>query len=513
MRFLIFLIVSVSFLIYRGIAMHQSYPEDDVLDIAFPSTNNIESYDPARIHFDHEYVLLESIYSPLIELANTNSEPFAAVARMFYWRDQKFYLVIRDDLKTVDGHPINVEDVMLSFKRLMILSQNTHGDFKSLVCPETELKSVFDDCPRMEIEGNTLILTPRYRSDLLVGMLSSIDFAIIPRKSFDPVSLKITDYRNTSGPYYVDQDNGDGSIVLKLNPAHFHFEKTMAREVHLVSTKGMNRESVVSLFNQGKVDHITTIEGIEIEDLKKIDLNKSSFHETIHVKVAFAFITAKGKKKIPLKRRLSFAKALQKGFHEYCAKYEGCRPTQQFFLPLSGGDFSTEEEIIFQKAMDSVEMENSGKGIEVGIFNSKAKEKIMQEYIETAKKYLPALKAERAKGIPNFNQLEDSDVPDYIIGITDSGFLEDVSLLSYSMNTGIFGYSQEEGKAWLKDYMQTEDKLERVNKLRTMHLKSLTEGWMIPLYRTPYVAIARKPWKMHLSQLFANNPFWKIRRE
>ena len=163
--------------------------------------------------------------------------------------------------------------------------------------------------------------------------------------------------------------------------------------------------------------------------------------------------------------------------------------------------------------MDSVEMESSGQDIKVGIFNSKAKEKIMQKYIETAKKYLPDLKAERAKGIPNFNKLEDSDIPDYIIGITDSGFLEDVSLLSYSMNTGIFGYSKEEGKAWLKDYMQTEDKLERVRKLRTMHLKSLTEGWMIPLYRTPYVAFARRPWKMHLSQLFANNPFWRIRQD
>ena len=110
---------------------------------------------------------------------------------------------------------------MLSFKRLMILSRNTHGDFKSLVCPEVELKSVFDDCPRMEIEGNTLILTPRYRSDLLVGMLSAIDFAIIPRKSFDPESLKITDYRNTSGPYYVDQDKWGWKYGFKTQPCPF----------------------------------------------------------------------------------------------------------------------------------------------------------------------------------------------------------------------------------------------------------------------------------------------------
>ena len=491
--------------------MYKPYPEDHVLDIAFPSTDKIEAYDPARILIDYEYILLESIYSPLIELSNTNGEPFAAVARMFYWRGHKFYLVIRDDLKTIDGYPVTAEDVVLSLKRLMILSQNTHGDFKSLVCPEVELKSVFDDCPRMEIEGNTLILTPRYRSDLLVGMLSAIDFAIIPRKSFDPVSLKITDYRNTSGPYYVDRDNGDGNMVLKLNPTHFHVEESMAREVRLVPTKGKARGEVVELVNQGKVDHITTIEGVEIEHLKKIDLNKNSFHETIHVKIVMANITEKGKKRIPVKKRLAFAKALQKSFHEYCQTQEGCRPTQQFFLPLSGGEFATEEEVIFQKAMDAVEMENSGKGIELGVFTSS--EKRLQEDTRIAKTYLPDLKVKRVDELPVFDDFKDSDIFDYTISITDTGFLEDVALLSYSMSTGVFGYSEKEGKAWLKDYMQTEDKLERNRKIRTMHLKSLTEGWLIPLFRLPYVAVARRPWKMHLSQLFANNPFWKIRKD
>ena len=501
----------ISCLTWWKINTSPPFPEDHVLDIAFPSTDKIETYDPAKIYLASEYILLESVYSPLIELSNTNGEPFAAVARMFYWRDQKFYLVIRDDLKTIDGHPITAEDVMLSFKRLMILSKNTHGDFKSLVCPETELKSVFDDCPRMEIEGNTLILTPRYRSDLLVPMLAAIDFAIIPRKSFDPKSLKITDYRNTSGPYYVDQDKGNGNIILKPNPAHFHFEESMAQEIRLVPTKGKTQDELIELFGQIKIDHITTIEGIQIENLKEIGLDKSSFHETIHINTIVACITEKGKNRIPRKKRLAFAKALQKSFSDYCAKKEGCRPTKQFFLPLIGGLFPNDSDSALQKIMDSVEIETSGEGIHLGVYKMKQNE--LDEFFQTSKTYMPNLKVEQAMGMPDLVKVKNGSTPDYVIVVTDSGFLEDIGLLSYSMNTGIFGYSQEEGKAWLKDYMQTEDKLERVNKLRTMHLKSLTEGWMIPLYRTPYVAIARKPWKMHLSQLFANNPFWKIRKE
>ena len=208
---------------------------------------------------------------------------------------------------------------------------------------------------------------------------------------------------------------------------------------------------------------------------------------------------------------MAFAKALQKSFHEHCREQEGCRPTQQFFLPLSGGDFSTEEEMTFQKAMDSVEMENSGKGIELGVFTSS--EKRLREDTQISKTYLPDLKVKRVDGLPSFDKFEDDELPDYTLSVTDTGFLEDVSLLSYSMSAEVFGLPKEEGKAWLKDYMQTENKLERNKKIRTMHLKSLTEGWLIPLFRLPYVAIARKPWKMHLSQLFANNPFWKIRKE
>ena len=489
--------------------MHQSYPEDHVLDIAFPYEKRIEAYDPAKIHFAQEYILLESIYSPLIELANTNSEPFAAVARMFYWEGSELHFVIREDLKTIDGYQITVDDVEASLKRLLILSENTHGDFKNLVCPDAKLKSLKDDCPGIHKKGNTLILRPKHRRSFLLDIFASIDFAIIPQKSFDPVSLKITDYRNTSGPYYVDQDNGDGNIVLKLNPAHFHFEESMAREVRLVSSRKMNRDEVIQLLNQGKVDHITTLEGLEIPDLQKIDLNKSSFHETIHIRTAVTHITEEGKKKIPVKKRLGFAKALQKSFHEYCEKEEGCRPIQQFFIPLSGGDFSREEEAALKKLMDSVDGETSGENISLEILESKLS--ALKQHIQISKKYMPNLKVEKAKGIPAFNK--SSDTPDYLMVFTDSGFLDNIGLISYSTNSGIFGFPKEEGKAWLRDYMDTEGKLERIAKLRAMHLKSLTEGHMIPLYRTPYVAVARRPWKMHLSQLFANNPFWKIRKE
>ena len=56
---------------------------------------------------------------------------------------------------------------------------------------------------------------------------------------------------------------------------------------------------------------------------------------------------------------------------------------------------------------------------------------------------MPDLKVERIKGSVAFERLNDNDLPDYSIVSTDSGFLEDIGLLSYSMNSGSFGFSKK----------------------------------------------------------------------
>ncbi len=489
-----------------------TYDDDPVLEIAFPSDKAAEAYDPARIIFAHEYIFLEGIYSPLIIFSDANGAPYSAVARKFYWKGNELHFVIRQDMKTIDGHLITAEDVLLSVKRLLILSQNTHGDFKSLVCPNTELKKLSDDCPGMLVEGHTFILRPTMKRFFILDLFASIDFAIIPKGSYDPVTLKITDYRNTSGPHYVAEDRGQGRIILKANPTHIRFEKTMAQEIHLIPTKGMEIGQVINLFNQGQVDHIITIAGLEVADYKKIDLDESHTHETIHLLATVAHITDKGKKRLPLKKRLAFAKALQSAFHEYCLKQEGCRPARQFFLPLIGGLFPEDDEGMLKQMMDSVEMETSGEGIFLGISTSNPIG--LEKYVQIAKKYMPGLKVKKAvEELDFFVEEKDENIPDYIMVFTDSGFLENIGLLSYSMNQGTLGHTKAEAKAWLKGYMETQDKMKRNRMLRKMHLHSLTQGLTIPLFRTPYMAFSRKPWRMHLPQIFANNQFWKIRKD
>ena len=492
--------------------MSTDFSREGSLRVAFPNNSGVDAYEPTQIHFSDEYVFLESIYSPLVELSDEQGAPISSVAKEFYWQGRELHFVIRDDLQTIDGHKIGVDDVITSLKRLLILSKNTHGDFKSLVCPDIQLKTMEQDCPRIKKRGHTLILDLVEQRDFIIPMLAAIDFAIIPRSSIDPKTLKIIDYRNTTGPYYVERDEGGGHIILRTNPTHFHYSPKIPQELVLVPTKGKSRGELIESYKNGEWDHITTIGGLLVNELKQMDSVNSHFYESIYIQMELAYITEKGKKRIPPERRVAFAKSLQKAFHDHYKSREGYRGVREFFAASKGGQgLSRESEARLRDAFQGVAMEQSGEGIFLGIF--KSKEGGLEEYSMLAKKSMPGLRIEQGKGLPAFTKLVDEDMPDYMIVNTDSGFLEDIGLLSYTMNAGYFGLSSQEGKAWLKDYMDTTDKKERLRKLDRMHAKSLTEGLMIPLIAAPYVAVVKKPWKMHFSPLFANNQFWKIRRD
>lgn len=89
--------------------------------------------------------------------------------------------------------------------------------------------------------------------------------------------------------------------------------------------------------------------------------------------------------------------------------------------------------------------------------------------------------------------------------------MEDISLISYSLNAGLLGLQKSERTKWLSDYMATDDKALRIQKLKALHFKALAEPFIVPLMASPYAALVRKPWKMELSELYANNQLWRIK--
>ncbi len=80
------------------------------------------------------------------------------------------------------------------------------------------------------------------------------------------------------------------------------------------------------------------------------------------------------------------------------------------------------------------------------------------------------------------------------------------------LNVGYLIPDKNEATKWLKNYMETNDKAERLNKLQLLHLEALMEPNIIPLVSSPYVALIRKPWAIKLPKYFANNSLWLLEK-
>lgn len=133
---------------------------------------------------------------------------------------------------------------------------------------------------------------------------------------------------------------------------------------------------------------------------------------------------------------------------------------------------------------------------------------VRDTFMEIFAKNLPGVEVFNGQN-PAFIKYEKlSDMPVFAIGGPDTGFLEDIGLISYSMNSDMLLIESSKRKEWLTEYGNLERKEDRVARLNKIHFESLMDPVIVPLAVAPYVALATKDWNIELSNQFANNQLW-----
>jgi len=411
------------------------------LQIAFPYRVNLEKYDPANILYTSHYTLLENLYSPLVEM-NANGEVVPALAKRFEWIGNNVVFTFKNNIQTVDGHILTVQDAAFSLKRLMILGKNTHGEIKDLLCPDKILKSVDDTCNGIEVSKNKLILKPRGKKPFLIPMLAAIDFAIIPRKSVDPLTLKINDFRNTSGPYYIDKfeldENGrNKTLALKANNKHFHYSKTIPQMVQFIFPPlKKSLHSSLDQFIAGKVDYILNIDKVRPNTLIQFAKDKDDevvLHTTMDIHKYILLFTKKGLEKMSPGERFKIGGILQIAFSDYAEKTEGFKPSQQYFPILGEGGLNDQELGKLKRRFENSKNFKIGKRV-IGVYGS-----YLGYFKDILEPYLPNQISIRKTRHPVFTtDVSQSKMPEMFIIGTDTGFLENIGLITYSFKAGFF---------------------------------------------------------------------------
>lgn len=389
------------------------------------------------------------------------------------------------------------------------MSGNTHGNFQDVVCPGKKIASIDDPCPNISSDGNAVILRTTSNHSIVLPMLAAIDFAIIPRSSVDPKTLKIIDMKETSGPYYVAADDGLGHIDLKVNPHHYHASSSIPQRIQLIPFLNPKEGETLRALSSGEVDHISTIDSARSDEVLSFAKDHPDFDlfTTHKIQLVALTFTSEGLRKLSSSERRLLGLKVREVFKDVFFHTPGAEERDEFFPGLGDGSLDNDQRVSLAAINRDVAL-NLPKHLQVGII----KRSSFESWSIPLEKAIPNAEFYLESDVPDLKKNADN-IPDAFIASMDIGFMEDIGLISYSLNAGLLGLKKSERQSWLAKYMSIEEKPDRMKMLRELHFNALASPVIVPLAATPYTALVRKPWKMELSELYANNQLWRIKHQ
>ncbi len=484
---------------------------ENKLRVALPTNKSFTEFEPTQIHLAYEYMFLENIYSSLVEVNPKDGMIQSGVASEFDWIGDDLHLKIRKGLKTRSGHEISSDDVIFSLKRLLVLSGNTHGNFKDLVCPGIDLKSVDQICSGIRKDSDDVILTAGKKKSFLLPMLAAADFSIIPRHAVDAETLKIKDYSETSGVYSVTGLDSKGHIELEVNKSHFHYSKDIAQKVSFVLIESKESGAALAAFKNNLVDHLMTSSGSQVEDLLRFAGENSNVqaHPTQKIRTTVLVFTPRGEHELSQNQRRYIAIKIKSAFSHIYSNSPGFESATEYFPALGAGGLSKLQQHELEETWKNI-LDTKIPKFKLAIVRSGNTD----QWALPVKNEFPQVEIQTGRLAPSFMKYQNpDDEPHAYIVATDTGFFEDIGLISYSLSSGLLGLTLQERQEWLADYMSIDDRKIRIDKLQKLHFHALMKPVTVPLVVSPFVALTNKYWKMELSDLFANNQLWLIKHQ
>lgn len=460
------------------------------------------AYDPADARDNSDFFFLENIFSPLTEYSAGNSL-VSGLAESYEWRDGQARLRLRSGLATVDGRPVTAADAELSLKRLLILGGTKYSFLSVPLCGKPPGR-LSDPCPGLRTEDaeRTLVIDFPEQRTFLFRLLANIDYSIIPRASFDHATLKITDYRNTSGPYYVHADSGGGRVTLKANPAHYRYSPDMPGTVTVKSIEETAlKEQVYRLLKDGEGDYLTiSVVRRPSDKLRFAEENPGyAVHSTRPLRLLSVVFTPKGRDRLTLQERFFIAARLRELYLERNSL--GQAPDQIFHLE---GQLSPAQAGRLRELFASAGAAPLLKQVAADrLYNYFSRDG------EAIKKWLPRVAyADRLR-----KQRKRAPEPDFRIFSAEIGLQDDLSLVLHYLDSDFFGLTAAETEAWRQKYLAAADKRERMALLRELQFDTMALGRALPLGLMPYASLARRPWAFNYPEAIAGDQLWRLRRQ
>lgn len=465
---------------------------------------DFSTLDPAKIVYQQQYLLLKQLTSTLVEL-DDQYRIVPSMAEEFMWADGSLRLKIRDGHRTISGDEFSAKDVYLTLKRQIILKSNSHGSLHEFLCPDDNITSLDQVCPGLAVDGQYIVLTPKKYHGFLLKLLASRDFGILHHSQIDQKTLKIKHYKETSGPFSLEVKGRQEAFVQ--NPYHWQSHQAGPARVELVRLT--DSDDPVEMFSQGKLTLLPSGANFDrnryfnaAEQHPQIVLRRSR-----NIGLLLLVFTERGIAELSVKERFSFGKLMRSRFSSYAAATDyGGKITYQFLAELGEGRLGPAELEKVKALFLNLPEYEPGKPITISSFSA--------AYSDFLKKVIGAggpIDIKENWREYRSGQLSKDDIPHAYIIPTDTAWDESVSLLSYSRAQGILDYQGVDKD--INDFLSAPDKSMRLSLLRSIHLKMLQEGNIVPLITEPYFSLVKAPWRFYANPLQPSTDWHTLRFE
>lgn len=458
--------------------------------------SNILKLDNRKVNTLTEAFLLRQLFSSLVEYDN-EGKLVTGIADVFYWRDSKLIFELKNKVILSNDKVLDEIDVYYSLMR-MLMSDKI---FKKMVCPKDIVKQLVDKCSGLYIENKKIILIPSQKNynDLILPKLATVEFRILSKDSVLKNNLEEVDFKNSTGPYNLDEET-DKLIILKANSKHFQFDPKMPDKVVIYK---INSENIFSLFKDKKINLITSIDTIKQKSYAELINSNLKFQEFVTNNISVGFIQFSQKAIIDFTPIERFA---------ISRKIE--------HLMLSSANYLQKKTIVFFQSYGEIYL------VKDDFENLKEKRNIKQNITFSRKPIIGGLSKNKLiwddfqKINPEFNiklydeipfNLSQFSRPDAMTAVTDFSFNEDISHLSFLLNQGYFGLYDINASSWLDQYLNLNNKTERDKYLAKLQSKALKNCYIYPVYTKPFVVLADLNWKLNQSKFQATTLIWKMR--
>lgn len=476
----------------------KSKSDIDSLNVGLSFKTKLDNFDPHSIQVDSEAEVAFNLYSRLFEY-NREGEIEGDLVQEASWEGLELKITLKKGVKTISGHELGVEDVLSSLRRITNKSNMTHGDLKSIICPNTQSNT---QCPGISTRDGYIFIKVQseLKKEFLIPLLASIDHSIVPLTAIQEEKdiLSIRNFTETSGPYYV-ADHDEFIVKLKANPLNHKFNEKMPQNVQLYLG---NYGDLHNYFYNGKVDYVCFTAGVTKKDLLQLDPKDKALYSD-EIKLKFLAFTRKGLERFSATQRIGIGKSIKSRFFNSSEKINWT-PSYIAFPESSFGGINPQEIVKLSENVKDYDLH--GVPHPIAIVTSKLAVEEYQGWFDEKEN----IKFIAFSDTPPWT-MNIKDQPDaYLLNI-DSLFHEDVSLLYYGFSIDLFG-DKEDAEIWFENYMKlnTED---RKMKLSLLHKNMIESGRIIPFGFSPYIALIRNGLNYQNNEEFPGSEIWKIRSQ